>query len=95
MKIALALEHFDPMHGVRSDMPVRLAAWLVERGCTIEIFAAGMRRNRPLALRSTVWRTAGAGVSHPNSFARGAGGGPRGQEFDVVHGFNHVRRQTS
>lgn len=92
MKIALALEHFDPMHGGAERYACALAAWLVERGCTIEIFC---RRYAPeQAARFTIYRLAdrrGWGESSQTCFARELAAALEGREFDVVHGFNHVR----
>ncbi len=91
MKIALAIEHFDPGHGGAETYAWGLVRWLVQQGHTVEVFAAhaaspppGLGGLHPLVPRP------GPAAARARAMAEALRRELRGRTFDVVHAFNHL-----
>lgn len=92
MKIAFAIEHFNPRQGGAERYAWGLARWLVERGHSLDVYTM----TRPDALTGEVvvhvlkipsrprWKK-------PARFAAALTQALHDAHYDVVHGFNHAR----
>jgi UDP-glucose:(heptosyl)LPS alpha-1,3-glucosyltransferase len=89
MKIAFAIEHFDPRQGGAEQYTWNLAKWLAARGHTITIFST---RASPADFPAEIIPLKAPTGSHaygPLRMAAGLRAALSGRSFDVVHGANH------
>lgn len=91
MRIAFAIEHFDPKQGGAERYAWALAGWLAARGHTIDAYtrtaAAEAREGitvRPVHVPTRPRRT------RPLRFAAALARALEKETYDVVHGFNHA-----
>lgn len=91
MRIAFAIEHFDPQRGGAERYAVGLAKWLTQAGHGIDIFAGRVAGDTDFANRVTLIEAhPHLGCSRQHAFADALRKALTGERYDIVQGFNHV-----
>lgn len=91
MRIAFAIEHFDPAHGGAERYAWGLAQWLVARGHALDVYTLRADAETLPGVRVRQLDLSDArGRSRQARFAAALGSALAGEDYDVVQGFNHV-----
>jgi UDP-glucose:(heptosyl)LPS alpha-1,3-glucosyltransferase len=90
MKIAFAIEHFDPRHGGAEQYTWGLAKWLAARGHAITIFTTNAVQSDFPSETILLDVPGGSRARWPLRVAAALKTALSGRRFDVVHGANHI-----
>lgn len=90
MKIAFAIEHFDPRHGGAEQYTWGLARWLAARGHEITILTTHAEKADFPAEIELLDVPPGSRARWPLRVAAALEAKLRERKFDVVHGANHI-----
>lgn len=91
MRIAFAIEHFDPRQGGAEQYAWGLARWLVAGGHELTVFTTRAAPEADSFARVVTLRDPGGSrARRPLRVAAALHEALGGEAFDVVHGFNHM-----
>ncbi len=90
MKIAFAIEHFDPRRGGAEQYTWSLAKWLAARGHEITVFTTHAEQPDFSVEINLLDVPGGSRARWPLRVAAALQAALRGKTFDVVHGANHI-----
>jgi UDP-glucose:(heptosyl)LPS alpha-1,3-glucosyltransferase len=91
MKIAFAIEHFNPDQGGAEQYAWGFAEWLVEAGHELDVFTLRAPRHATFVSRLHVLELPARGrASRQEKLGHALKAALAGKKYDVVQGFNHV-----